>query len=44
MISSGLSAEKVFDIYKQKHAVNLARQDAGYNRASKTEDDNRAIE
>ncbi len=44
MISSGLSAEKVFDIYKQKHAINQARQDAGYNRASKTEDDNRTIE
>jgi dimeric dUTPase (all-alpha-NTP-PPase superfamily) len=44
MISSGLSAEKVFDIYKQKHAINQARQDAGYNRASKTENDNRTIE
>lgn len=44
LISSGLSAEKVFDIYKQKHAINQARQDAGYNRASKTEDDNRTIE
>jgi hypothetical protein len=44
MISAGLSAEKVFDIYKQKHAVNLARQDSGYNAASKTEADNRSIE
>jgi hypothetical protein len=44
MISAGLSADKVFDIYRQKHAVNLARQNAGYNRASKTEDDNRRIE
>lgn len=44
MISAGLSADKVFDIYRQKHAVNLARQDAGYNSTSKTEDDNRTIE
>lgn len=44
MISAGLSADKVFDIYKQKHAINRARQDGGYNQASKTEDDNRTIE
>jgi hypothetical protein len=44
MISSGLSAEKVFDIYRQKHSINFARQDEGYNQASKTEDDNRTIE
>ena len=43
MISSGLSAEKVFDIYRQKHSINFARQDDGYNQASKTEDDNRTI-
>jgi len=43
MISSGLSAEKVFDIYSQKHSINFARQDDGYNQASKTEDDNRTI-
>ena len=44
MMAAGLSAEKVFDIYRQKHAVNRGRQDSGYNQASKTEDDNRAIE
>jgi dimeric dUTPase (all-alpha-NTP-PPase superfamily) len=44
MICAGLSADRVFDIYRQKHAVNLARQDTGYNKATKTEDDNRAIE
>jgi hypothetical protein len=43
MLSSGLSAETVYDIYKQKHAVNMARQDADYNKATKTEDDNRSI-
>lgn len=44
MICAGLSADKVFDIYKQKHAVNRARQDTVYSKATKTEDDNRAIE
>lgn len=43
MIASGLSAEKVFDVYQQKHAVNLARQEAGYSQANKSEDDNRTI-
>lgn len=44
MICAGLSADKVFDIYKQKHAVNRARQDSDYSRLTKTEDDNRSIE
>jgi len=44
MISAGLSADKVHDIYRQKHAANLARQDSGYSRATKTEEDNRKIE
>ena len=43
LICSGLTAEKVYDIYCQKHAVNLNRQDSGYNKASKTETDNRGI-
>lgn len=43
MLSSGLTAEKVYDIYRQKHAINVARQDEGYNQASKSEDDNRTI-
>ncbi len=43
MICAGLTPEKVFDVYRQKHAVNLNRQDTGYNRTSKTEDDNRGI-
>lgn len=43
MIAAGLSAEAVFDIYKQKHVVNVARQKQGYNRDSKTEEDNRTI-
>ena len=44
MISAGLTADKVYDIYSQKHAVNLNRQDTGYSKASKTEDDNKQIE
>ena len=43
MISAGLTADKVYDIYSQKHTVNLNRQDTGYNKASKTEDDNKQI-
>ena len=43
MISAGLTAEKVFDVYKQKHAVNLNRQDSGYSRSTKTESDNKEI-
>ncbi len=44
MIASGLTAEKVLDLYEQKHAVNKARQDSGYSKATKTEEDNRSIE
>ena len=44
MMCAGLDAEKVYDIYQQKHAVNLKRQDSNYNRTDKTEDDNQAIE
>ena len=43
MICAGLTPEKVFDVYQQKHAVNLNRQDSGYSKASKTEDDNQEI-
>lgn len=43
MMCAGLSAEKVFDIYQQKHAVNLKRQDSNYKKDTKTEDDNKGI-
>ena len=43
MICAGLTPEKVFDVYRQKHAVNLKRQDSGYSKNSKSEDDNRNI-
>lgn len=43
MIAAGLTADKVHDLYRQKHAVNVARQESGYCLTSKTEDDNRGI-
>ena len=43
MMCAGLSAEKVFDIYQQKHAINIKRQDKVYNKKVKTEDDNKGI-
>jgi dimeric dUTPase (all-alpha-NTP-PPase superfamily) len=43
MICAGLTADKVFDVYSQKHAVNVQRQDNGYSRKTKSEDDNRGI-
>lgn len=43
MICSGLTPEKVYDIYRQKHAVNLNRQDSGYSMETKTEEDNKKI-
>ena len=43
MMCAGLTAEKVFDIYQQKHAVNIKRQNANYNIKTKTEDDNKKI-
>jgi len=43
MICAGLTPEKVFDVYRQKHAVNLDRQDSNYNKGQKSEDDNKNI-
>ncbi|MFT7459379.1 MAG: dimeric dUTPase (all-alpha-NTP-PPase superfamily) [Planctomycetota bacterium] len=43
MICAGLTPEKVFDIYCQKHSVNLNRQDSGYSKSTKTESDNQSI-
>jgi len=43
MICAGLTPEKVFDVYQQKHPVNLNRQDTGYSKNTKTEDDNKNI-
>jgi dimeric dUTPase (all-alpha-NTP-PPase superfamily) len=43
MMCAGLDAEKVFDIYQQKHAVNIKRQDTDYKKDTKTEADNKTI-
>ncbi|NIN35872.1 MAG: dUTPase [Gammaproteobacteria bacterium] len=43
MICAGLTADKVFDVYQQKHSINLDRQDLEYSKDSKNEDDNRTI-
>ncbi len=43
MICAGLTPERVFDVYQQKHSVNLNRQDTGYSKNTKTEDDNKNI-
>ena len=43
MMCAGLNAEKVFDIYRQKHAINIKRQDTENNKKIKTEDDNKKI-
>ncbi len=42
-LTSGMSASDVFETYMQKNAINHARQDQGYSKASKTEDDNKSI-
>lgn len=42
MLAAGLSADRVYEVYQQKHAVNLNRQDSGYSKATKT-DDNKEI-
>jgi len=42
MLAAGLSADRVYEVYQQKHAVNLNRQDSGYSKATKT-DDNKGI-
>lgn len=39
----GIDSQKLYDVYMQKNAVNLNRQDSGYNDLTKTESDNKAI-
>ena len=43
-LTAGMSAEDVFNAYLQKNAINHARQEQGYSRASKNEDDNKSIQ
>ncbi len=42
-LTAGMSAEGVFGIYMQKNAVNHARQEQGYSRGNKNEEDNKSI-
>ena len=42
-MTAGLDAEKVFGLYLQKNAVNFQRQESGYSKANKNEDENKAI-
>lgn len=42
-LTAGMTADDVFDIYKQKNQVNLNRQDYGYSKANKDEAENKAI-
>ena len=42
-MTSGMTADKVFDIYVQKNEVNLKRQEDGYSKENKNESDNKNI-
>ena len=42
-LTAGMDAESVFRIYMQKNAVNHARQESGYSKASKNEADNQSV-
>jgi dimeric dUTPase (all-alpha-NTP-PPase superfamily) len=43
MMTAGMEAEDVERIYTQKWKKNFARQDNGYSKSTKTEDDNKEI-
>ena len=40
---AGFTADEVMDVYKQKHKINIERQNKGYNHIGKTEEDNKTI-
>lgn len=42
-LTAGMDAESVFNIYMQKNAINHARQDRDYSKATKTEADNQTV-
>jgi len=42
-LTAGLDADKIYDIYMQKNAVNFKRQEEGYSKDTKTEADNEGI-
>ncbi len=43
-MTSGMSSENVFSLYMQKNVVNHERQDQGYSRATKNDEENRKIQ
>jgi dimeric dUTPase (all-alpha-NTP-PPase superfamily) len=43
-IMAGMTPEDLFKVYEQKWQINFNRQDNGYSKATKTEDDNKSIE
>jgi dimeric dUTPase (all-alpha-NTP-PPase superfamily) len=42
-LTAGMDARTVFSIYMQKNAVNHQRQESGYSKATKTEEDNKSL-
>jgi len=42
-LTSGMDAQKVYDIYLQKNQVNIERQKNDYSKSTKNEDDNKTI-
>ena len=42
-LTVGLDGQKIHDIYMQKNAINFQRQEKGYSRTNKTEEDNQGI-
>ena len=43
MLCCGMTPEYLLDLYQQKHAINLKRQEEGYNQTTKSETDNKGI-
>lgn len=43
MLAAGLKPDEVYSLYLQKHAINIARQEAGYSQSTKDELDNKSI-
>jgi dimeric dUTPase (all-alpha-NTP-PPase superfamily) len=42
-LTTGMDGQKIYDIYMQKNAINLQRQEKGYSKSNKTEEDNKGI-
>ncbi len=42
-LTAGLDSQSIFDVYMQKNAINHKRQEEGYSKTNKTEEDNQSI-